>query len=235
MIEKSSINFDLSLYLLSYSRCSHIKHSYTKSMNDDESDVSRMLRMIVAVEWLSIKAILRVNHWCVEMSSVSKIETKTKIKTKTKTRSWIRSNTSTTSDSEKFWFEMLRFVMLTTLMNESRSRWFDWRETCLFTNNALFDSKCFVSKIKKIKNSIHSSWIFAFLTLTVSIRVIWARFVDLTTFLLETRWKFVNVKSSLENIMISLRLNFNETSCETTLNKMIICRLCFFICVIIVC
>jgi hypothetical protein len=28
MIEKSSINFDLSLHLLSYSRCSHIKHSY---------------------------------------------------------------------------------------------------------------------------------------------------------------------------------------------------------------
>jgi hypothetical protein len=28
MIEKSSINSDLSLYLLSYSRCSHIKHSY---------------------------------------------------------------------------------------------------------------------------------------------------------------------------------------------------------------
>jgi hypothetical protein len=28
MIEKSSINFDLSLYLLSYSRCSHIKHFY---------------------------------------------------------------------------------------------------------------------------------------------------------------------------------------------------------------
>jgi hypothetical protein len=28
MIEKSSINSDLSLYLLSYSRCSHIKHFY---------------------------------------------------------------------------------------------------------------------------------------------------------------------------------------------------------------
>jgi hypothetical protein len=28
MIEKSSINSDLFLYLLSYSRCSHIKHSY---------------------------------------------------------------------------------------------------------------------------------------------------------------------------------------------------------------
>jgi hypothetical protein len=30
MIKKSSINFDLSLYLLSYLRCSHIKHSYKK-------------------------------------------------------------------------------------------------------------------------------------------------------------------------------------------------------------
>jgi hypothetical protein len=33
MIEKSSINFDLSLYLLSYSRRSHIKHSYTRIKN----------------------------------------------------------------------------------------------------------------------------------------------------------------------------------------------------------
>jgi hypothetical protein len=31
MIKKSSINFDLSLYLLSYSRCSHIKHSYIQT------------------------------------------------------------------------------------------------------------------------------------------------------------------------------------------------------------
>jgi hypothetical protein len=28
MIEKSSINFDLFFYLLSYSRCNHIKHFY---------------------------------------------------------------------------------------------------------------------------------------------------------------------------------------------------------------
>jgi hypothetical protein len=36
---------------------------------------------------------------------------------------------------------------------------------------------------------------------------------------------------------ISLRLNFviDEASCATTLKKMTICRLCFFICVIIVC
>jgi hypothetical protein len=32
MIEKSSINSDLSLYLLSYSRCSFIKHSYSKRL-----------------------------------------------------------------------------------------------------------------------------------------------------------------------------------------------------------
>jgi hypothetical protein len=109
------------------------------------------------------------------------------------------------------------------------------KKTCLFTNNALFDSKCFVSKIREIRDSIDSSWIFALLTLTVSIRIVWARFVDLTTLLLEMRWKFVNVRSSLENMTISLRLNFNETSCETTLNRMIICRFWFFICVIIVC
>jgi hypothetical protein len=143
----------------------------------------------------------------------------------------------TTCDSEEFWFEMLRFVMLTTLMNESKSKWFDWKKTCLFTNNALFDSKSLVSKIRKIRNSIDLSWIFAFLILIVSIRVVWARFVDLTTLLLETRWEFVNVRSSLENMTISLRLSFviDETSCETTMNKMIICRFCFFICVIIVC
>jgi hypothetical protein len=35
MIEKSSINSDLSLYLLSYSRCSHIKHSYNSSNWND--------------------------------------------------------------------------------------------------------------------------------------------------------------------------------------------------------
>ncbi len=127
----------------------------------------------------------------------------------------------------------VRFVKLRTLMNESKR--FDWKKTCLFTNNALFDSKCFVSKIREIKNSIDFSWIFAFLILIVSIRIIWVCFVSLTILLLETRWESVNVRSSFENMTISLRLSFNETSCETTLNKMIICRFCFFICVIIVC
>ncbi len=72
--------------------------------------------------------------------------------------------------------------------------------------------------------------------MTISTQIIWARFVDLTIRLFETRWMFVNVKSSLdENITISLRLNLNETSCETTLKKLAIWRLCFFICIIIVC
>jgi hypothetical protein len=128
---------------------------------------------------------------------------------------------------------MLRFVKLKTLIDESKR--FDWRKTCLFTNNLLFDSKCFVSKIKRIKDSIDLSWIFVLLTLTISIRIIWARLMNLTTFLFETRWESVNVKSSFENIAISLRLNFDEMSSETTLNRMIICRLCFLICVIIVC
>jgi hypothetical protein len=35
MIEKSSINSDLSLYLLPYSRCSHIKHSYKNERRRD--------------------------------------------------------------------------------------------------------------------------------------------------------------------------------------------------------
>ncbi len=211
----------------------------TKSMNDDESDVSKVLKMIAAIEWLSIRIILRVNYCCVEISFVSKIETETKIKTKTRIetktetetetkteiRLWVRSNTLTTSDSENLWFEMLRFVMLTTLMNESRSRWFDWSETCLFTNNAFFCSKCVVSKFKKIRNSIDSSWIFALLILTVSIRVIWVRFVSLTTFLFKARWVFVNVRSSLkENMTINLRLSFaiNEINCVMTLMRMII-------------
>jgi hypothetical protein len=73
--------------------------------------------------------------------------------------------------------------------------------------------------------------------LIVSIRIIWARFVDLTIFLLEVRWLFVIVSFSLnENMTISLRLSFvvNEINCVKTLMKMIIWRLCFFICVIIV-
>jgi hypothetical protein len=204
-------------------------------MNDDESDVSRMLRMIAAVEWLSIRVILRVSHWCVEMNSFSEIETESE--TETETRSWVRSSTSATSDWEKLRFEMLRFVMLTTLVNESRSR-SDWDETCLFTNNASFCSKCVVSEFREIRDSIDLSWIFALLTLTVSIWIVWARFVSLTTLLFEARWVFVNVRSSLEeNMTISLRLNFaiHEASCVTTLMRMIIWRLCFLICVIIVC
>ncbi len=47
----------------------------------------------------------------------------------------------------------------------------------------------------------------------------------------------MNVRSSLENMTISLRLNFviERASCETTLKSVVICRLCSLICVIIVC
>ncbi len=103
-----------------------------------------------------------------------------------------------------------------------------------FYKQRVFCSICVVSKFKEIRNSIDFSWIFVLLILIVSTRIIWVRFVSLTTFLLEARWKFVNVKSLLENITISLRLNFDKTSCETTLNKIIICQLYFFIYVIII-
>jgi hypothetical protein len=101
-------------------------------MNDDDSDVSRMLKTIAAKEWLSIKITFRDNYWCVEMSVVSKIETEAEIETetkietnvKTKIESKEKSNRSTMIDSEKkLWFEMLKFVKLKTLINESI--WFD--------------------------------------------------------------------------------------------------------------
>ncbi len=213
-------------------------------MNDDDNDVSKVLKTIATKKWLSIKVTFRDNHWCAEMSVVSKIETEAEIETETKietnaetkTESRERSDRSTMIDSKKkLWFEMLRFVKLKTLVDESI--WSDWRKTCLFTNNAFSCSRRVVSKFRKIRNSIEFSWIFALLTLTISIRIVWARFVNLTTLLLETRWEFVNVKSSLENMTISLRLNFviEKTSCETTLKSVVICRLCSFICVIIVC
>ncbi len=78
-------------------------------MNDDDNDVSRMLKTIAAREWLSIKITFRDSHWCAEMSVVSRIETETKIETETetetiaetKTESRERSNRSTMIDSEK--------------------------------------------------------------------------------------------------------------------------------------
>ncbi len=53
----------------------------------------------------------------------------------------VKSNATTTIDSDELWFEMLRFAMLKfvklkTLMNESMR--FVWNKTCLFTNNAFF-------------------------------------------------------------------------------------------------
>ncbi len=101
-------------------------------MNDDDNDVSKVLKMIAAKEWLSIKITFRNNHWCVEMNVVSKIEIKAEIETKTKietnaetkTESKEKSNRSTMIDSEKkLWFEMLKFVKLKALINESI--WFD--------------------------------------------------------------------------------------------------------------
>ncbi len=208
-----------------------LKNDETESKNDDDKNVSKMLKIMTAIDWLSIKNTLRDNHKCAELNSISRTETS--VETKTEIKSWMISNTTTTNDSAKLWFEMLRFLKLKTLIDESKR--FDWKKTCLFTNNALFNSKCLVSKIKRIRNLIDFSWIFALLILIISTRVIWACFVSLTTLLLETRWKFVNVRSSLENIAINLRLSFDETSCETTLNKMIICRFCSFNYVIIVC
>jgi hypothetical protein len=66
----------------------------------------------------------------------------------------VRSNVTTTIDSDELWFEMLRFAMLRfvklrALMNKSIR--FVWNETCLFTNNALSCSKSVVSTFKKIK------------------------------------------------------------------------------------
>jgi hypothetical protein len=71
MIEKPSINSDLSLYLLPYSRCSHIKHSYRKLKTIDftknsiicgdfnahhqwwNSRITSSIRVNVLVEWLN--------------------------------------------------------------------------------------------------------------------------------------------------------------------------------------
>jgi hypothetical protein len=130
---------------------------------------------------------LRDNHWCVELNSISKteVETKNEIKIETKTKSWMKSSSTIMSDSNELWFEMLRFVELRTLINKSTR--FDWNETCLllFTNNALFYSICVVLRFR---DSVDFSWIFVFLILTILIRVVWARFVNLTICLLETRW-----------------------------------------------
>jgi hypothetical protein len=47
-------------------------------MNNDDKDVSRMLRMIAVVEWLLISDAFRDNHCCSALNSISWIETKAK-------------------------------------------------------------------------------------------------------------------------------------------------------------
>ncbi len=143
-----------------------LKNDVTKSMNDIDKNVSRMMRLISTIEQLSINFTLRDNHRCAELSSISRAETETE----TKTNSWMRSSSMTTSDSEKFWFEMLSSVELRTLVNESTRS--DWDETCLllFTNNALLCSGCAVPEFREIRGSVGPSWIFALLALANSIR-----------------------------------------------------------------
>jgi hypothetical protein len=87
----------------------------TKSINDDDKNVLRMMQIIIAIKQLLIKITLRDNHWCVKLNSISKRLTKAK------TKLWMKlsSNFVITSDSEKLWFEMLIYIKLKILINKS--------------------------------------------------------------------------------------------------------------------